>query len=55
MLIDDLLAAQHEHPLIKPALNDIILLNMIKIELEGELLARGYVDALKRIKEKHNL
>jgi hypothetical protein len=52
MLTDDLIAAIDEHPLIKPALNEIILLTMQKLDLEGELLARGYVDAINDVKQK---
>jgi hypothetical protein len=57
MLIDDLIQeiSKTHDPLLKQCLNEIVFLNMIKLELEGELLAQGYVDALKSIKEKHNL
>lgn len=57
MLLDDLQAAleHNRDPLLKRCLNELILLNMIKIELESELLARGYIEAINRIKDKHTL
>jgi hypothetical protein len=53
MLIEKLIteiSVTHD-PLLKECLNEIIRLTAMNLELESELLARGYVDAINDIKE----